>query len=503
MASVTAWKPIDDLEALVIVEFSRRKFLLAAGGTTLALPVLETLSMPKALAAYEQARRVIFYLTSNGTPLEGRPTGNATSFDLGKVHAGLSKHKERMLYIAGLDSKAAVLSNGDPHATGFATSLSGRKCLPGDMFKHGACFDKPGACASTGWGDGPSLDYELGQQILEANAATKGGPVYGMLNFSVKNCEASLYTRSSYSKPGEPITPYADPQVTFDTIFGKPGTGMMDDATAARVLARQTSVLDEVEAELADLHGKLSASDKQRLEQHLTALRELEATLQRQATQPTNLACMPPPRPTLKGGNVVQRNAGGMEQHVEDDKTDNVIERHAVWQKMMVAALACDTTRIITYMSAPSRADTFMPWLKGADLGYPGNFEKPHHSASHDDDRPTLIAMDHWYATQISSLADDLETMKDGSGKSLLESSAIAWINELSNGPAHTHEDKPHTVIGSLGGYFKQNQFVQYPKGTPHNVLLTAIAQAMGMQTDHYGGADAALQGGAVSLVKA
>src|SRR4051794_32599355 len=99
MASVTGWRPIDDPEALVIVEFSRRKFLLAAGGTTLALPVLETLSMPKALAAYEQARRVIFYLTSNGTPLEGRPTGNATSFDLGKVHAGLSKHKERMLYI--------------------------------------------------------------------------------------------------------------------------------------------------------------------------------------------------------------------------------------------------------------------------------------------------------------------------------------------------------------------------------------------------------------------
>jgi hypothetical protein len=503
MASVTEWTRNDDLEALVIVEFSRRKFLLAAGGTTLALPVLETLSVPKALAAYEQARRVIFYLTSNGTPVSGRPTGDGTTLTLGKVHQGLVKHQARMLYIAGLDSKAAILSNGDPHATGFATSLSGRRCLPGDMFKHGACFDQAGACASTGWGDGPSLDYELGQQILEANKATQGGPVYGMLNFSVKNCEASLYTRSSYSKPGEPITPYADPQVTFDTIFGMPGTGMMDDATAARVLARQKSVLDEVEAELTDLQGKLSASDKQRLEQHLTALRELEDTLQRQATQGPSPACMPPPRPTLKGGNVVQRNAGGMEQHIEDDKADKLIERHAVWHKMMIAALACDATRVITYMSAPSRADTFMPWLEGADANYTGNFDKPHHAASHDDDQPTLIAMDHWYATQISSLADDLETMKDGSGKSLIETGAIAWINELSNGPAHTHEDKPHTIIGSLGGYFKQNQFVQYPKNTPHNVLLTAIAQAMGMQTDHYGGADTALQGGEISLVKA
>jgi len=487
----------------VIVEFSRRKFLLAAGGTTLALPVLETLSMPKALAAYEQARRVIFYLTSNGTPVEGRPIGTGAGYDLGKVHAGLSKHKARMLYISGLDSRAAILSNGDPHATGFATSLSGRKCLPGDMFKHGACFESAGACASTGWGDGPSLDYELGQQILDANKANSSGPVYGMLNFSVKNCPASLYTRSSYSKPGEPLTPYADPQVTFDAIFGMPNTGMMNDATAARVLARQKSVLDEVEAELSDLQGKLSASDKARLEQHLTALRELEDTLQRQATQGTNAACMPGTRPTLKAGNVVQRNAGGMETNINDDKTDNLLDRHAVWHKMMIAALACDATRVITYMSSPSRSDTFMPWLKDADAAYAGNFDKPHHAASHDDDKPTLIAMDHWYATQISSLVDDLDTMKDASGKSLLESGAVAWFNELSNGPAHTHEDKPHTIIGSLGGYFKQGEAVQYAKGTPHNVLLTAIGQAMGMQTSHYGGADAGLQGGDVSLIKA
>ena len=42
-------------------------------------------------------------------------------------------------------------------------------------------------------------------------------------------------------------------------------------------------------------------------------------------------------------------------------------------------------------------------------------------------------------------------------------------------------DGKPHTIIGSLGGYFKQGQLVQYAKGTPHNVLLTAIGQAAAM----------------------
>jgi hypothetical protein len=482
----------------VIIEFSRRKFLLAAGGTTLALPVLEALTTREALAAYEQVRRVLFFLTSNGTPVEGRPTGTGAGYSLGKVHAGLQKYKEKMLYVAGLDGKAASISNGDPHACGFATSLSGRKALPGTLFKHGACF-MDANCASTGWGDGPSLDYELGQQLLAAKAPV----VYGMLNFSVKNLPASLYTRSSYSAPGEPITPYADPQVTFDTIFKMPTmSSMMDAASAARVKLRRSSVLDELQSEISSLQLKVSASDKARLDKHLTAIRELEATIQAANDHPTSTACKPPERPTLKAGAAVQRNAGGMETNVNEDKTDNLQERHKVWHQMIIAAFGCDLTRVITLMNQPSRSDTFMPWL-ASDASYPGTFTNPHHAASHANDVPTLIAMDHWYATQISDLADSMASTLDSEGKPLLDRSAIAWFNELSNGPNHTHEDKTHTIVGNLGGFFKTNQAVQYPKGTPANVLLTAIAQGMGMQTDHYGGSDSALMGGDVSLVKA
>ena len=482
----------------MIVEFSRRKFLLAAGGTTLALPVLETFTTREALAAYEQVRRVIFFLTSNGTPVEGRPTGTGANYTLGKVHAGLQNYKDRMLYVAGLDGKAASISNGDPHACGFATSLSGRKALPGTLFKHGACF-MSGDCASTGWGDGPSLDFEIGAQLKAAKAPI----VYGMLNFSVKNLPASLYTRSSYSAPGEPITPYADPQVTFDTIFKMPTMpGMMDSATAARVKLRRASVLDELQKEISSLQLKCSSSDKVRLDKHLTAIRELEATIQASNDHPMTAACVPPMRPTLKAGALVQRNAGGMEENVNDDKADNLQEWHKVWHQMIIAAFGCDLTRVITYMNQPSRSDTFMPWLS-ADKDYPGTFTSPHHAASHANDIPTLIAMDHWYATQISDLADQMVATKDSEGKPLFDRSAIAWINELSNGPNHTHEDKTHTIIGSLGGFFKTGQAVKYPKGTPANVILTGIAQGMGMPTDHYGGKEPELQGGDVSLLKA
>jgi hypothetical protein len=154
-------------------------------------------------------------------------------------------------------------------------------------------------------------------------------------------------------------------------------------------------------------------------------------------------------------------------------------------------------------MTAPSRADTFMPWLKDDPATYTGNFDQPHHAASHADDKPTLTSMDHWYATRVSSYVDALKTTLDAEGKPLFERTGVAWFNELGEGPDHSHHDKPHVIIGSMGGYFKTGQLVRYPNGTPHNVLLTAVAQAMGVETSHIGGSEPELQGGDINLLKA
>ena len=81
----------------MIVEFSRRKFLLAAGGTALALPVLEALQPRSAKAAFTDVRRMIFFVTVNGSPRASRPTGDGTGYTLGPILKGLEKHKADML----------------------------------------------------------------------------------------------------------------------------------------------------------------------------------------------------------------------------------------------------------------------------------------------------------------------------------------------------------------------------------------------------------------------
>lgn len=478
----------------MIVEFSRRKFLVAAGGTALAIPVLEALTPKKAHAAFENVRRMIFIIETNGSPRTSRPTGDGTGYTLGPILSGLEKHKADVLYVAGLDSRAAVLSNGDPHATGFCTTLSGAKALPGDTFKHGACF-MSNDCPSTDWGGGATIDRIIGKAQIAAGVKI----VHPSLNFAIKNTAASLYTRLCYDGPGQYVEPMASPADAFDALFAGASVGTTDPAVLARIKQRQQSVLDEVEGELVSLQGRISAADRLRLEQHVTALRELELRIQRMEVHAGN--CTPPTKPTLGLGELVERNAGGMEENVDDDKNDSIEERHRVWREMTIRSLACDLTRVVCVTTAPSRADTFMPWL--VNKGMPGDFNKPHHAASHDNDVETLTSMDNWYAQLVGQYVDDLKAEMDPTGQPMFASTAVAWFNELGEGGDHSHHDKWHCIVGSLGGFFKTGQLVRYPSGTPHNVLLTAIAQGMGLEMTHVGTTEPELMAGDVSLVKA
>ena len=304
----------------MIVEFSRRKFLLAAGGSALALPVLEALTPRSAHAAFDTVKRMVFFVTVNGSPRGNRPTGVGPSFELGPIFSGLERHKADTLFITGLGSRAAEISNGDPHALGFATTLSGCKALPGDLFRHGACFDQP-TCQGTGWGGGPSVD----QLIAQAHIAAGVPIIESSLNFAVKNAPGSLYTRLSYSAPGTPLTPEASPSDAFDRIFG--GVKSTDPAVLARIRARQASVLDELDAELVSLQTRLSAADRLRLDAHLTGLRSLEAKIARMEGQ-SGGECGPPTRSPLGAGTLVKRNDGGMEEDVQEHMMDSIIERH-------------------------------------------------------------------------------------------------------------------------------------------------------------------------------
>lgn len=74
-----------------------------------------------------------------------------------------------------------------------------------------------------------------------------------------------------------------------------------------------------------------------------------------------------------------------------------------------------------------------------------------------------LHAIDLWHAKQFRYLMDNLSRYKDLQG-SVLDNSALVWLNELSDGKSHHYRDLPFVIAGSAGGYLKQGQFMNLSK---------------------------------------
>ncbi|MEN9578706.1 MAG: hypothetical protein RJA70_1715 [Pseudomonadota bacterium] len=471
------------------VKTSRRHFMAAAGASSLVLPVFEAFTPQKAQAQmFENARQLITYYTANGVPGQENffPRGGTpTNFTLGPILSPLEPHKQDLLIVEGLDSRAAMDAGGDPHGVGFATTLSGRKAVPGGEFKHGACFNdmsgKP--CPSTGLGGGPSLDIEVGQ----AHVAAKVVPI-GSLNYSVKTAQKpDLYTYLSYSAPGVPVNPESDPLRAFNRVFkALGGDPTVSDAQAARLKARGKSVLDELGGEFDLLMTQVSQTDRARLQQHQDAMRNLEKKVDLLTTVVVGGSCKVPIAPQDLGpGPAVVRNAGGMEDKNAAGDHGDIELRQDIYRGMIIAALACGLTRVGTLATSFSRADTYLSFLPYNGLP----IQSAHHAMSHgegENPNEKLIVVNNWYALKFGQFIDQLKSTMGPTGEPLFKTAGIFWCNELATG-GHTHNNKPHLVAGTMGGYLKNGLHHTYPKGTPHNVLLTALAKGAGLATDHIG----------------
>lgn len=449
-------------------KLSRRMFLHTAAGTALALPLL---SDHDAQAAAAPFKRLVVIFTPNGQVTQAwKSSGTGASFQLGEIYAtALAAHKNDINVVHNLDmSSAMVGTGGDAHGLGIGCMLTGAELLVGDQFKAG--MGGPGS----GWPGGISVDQFIANKV---GTSTQ----FRSLEFSMKRAAGTIWTRMSYSGPGMPVTPYDDPQVAFDKIFGNVG---VDPAILARRTARRQSVLDGVTGEFATLSTSLSGSDKRKVDGHLASIRNIENQLGNLG--PAAGTCTPPARPTITSSAEVLRNDTGME--VEDPNAHaDVPARQIIWRQLMVTALACDLTRVTSFIMAPSRSDIFLNWLGIPTLtGDPTNQKHSHHDYSHMDNSyasqpgKALIEINQWYAGQIASIVADMKATKEGAG-TMFDNSVILWCNELGEGGGHTHTNIPFLTIGNAGGAIKTGQSITMPAGTAHNALLISLINAMGV----------------------
>jgi hypothetical protein len=428
---------------------SRRMLLRGAGGVCLALPFLEAMAKPLATRPRPRGgppRRFIVFYTPNGTVMEHwRPSGSEYSFTPGKILEPVKPYIDDIVVLDGVDNLSAYHGTGDAHQRGTGQVLTCRRLQKGD-FKGSTIY-------TAGWADGISVD----QQIADAIA---GNTKFRSLEFGVRVKGATVSSRISYRGPGQPLPPEVDPVAGFKRIFGD---AQLSAEELARRLAERKTVLDAVASDYERLLPRVSASDRIKLEGHLAAIRDIEMRL---GSGDVDGKCAPP-----KLGSPFDPYAIANAPALGKLQID-----------LMVAALACDQTRVASIMWANSSNTDPFPWL---------GIDEQHHDLAHEGDgndsaRDKLVKINTWYAEQFAYLLSRLKSVQEGEG-TLLDNTLLVWVNEHQKGNNHDRYGMPYLLAGRAGGSVKTGRWMQLDGDVPHNNLWVGCMQAMGLEVTTFG----------------
>ncbi len=463
-------------------KLGRRRFLRGLGGVTVGLPFLEALAPRHARGAAPVIQRFGVFFACNGVNMDrwfpNGDYGALTDAHLaGTANEVLIPHRPKLLFPRGVHMTPRGFDRdgggADDHGKGMAHKLTAQFADDDDWLAQG-----------------PSVDYVIASAV---NPGTEGSrrPALNLLVGNGGGDRGLSYT--SYSGPGQAIAGINNPWNAYADLMSLGGGSAFGTEAAMRVALRRQSVLDLVSDQFDELkRGPLSAADKQKLDAHFQAIREIETGMPGGA-----LACA-----EAALGERAAAYDGAAD--VEDEAEYPAIADLQV--DIMALALACDATRVATLQFDRGSGGPTFRW---DGMSHEYNHHKLSHGKVRDDCfgdstedgcddvdgyEDMLFDIDVWHQTRFARLLTKLDSYTEADGKTALDNSVILYTNELSDGKGHSFMDLPYILAGSCGGVFKQNEYVRLGEGTsyddqvaPHNKLLNTLINAMGIPSDWFG----------------
>lgn len=442
----------------------RRNFLRGVGGVALGLPFLEALQMRGANAALpELPKRFIAFFQCNGVEMSRFfPNG-----DYGALSAGMlggTALEPLTDYVTDLTVPRGIHmvprgygrdgTPGDDHAKGMVHKLTAQPCVDGSLFSAGI-----------------SVDQEIANHLNDS-----GRPA---LNLQVGRRSDSHLGYISYYGPEQPAVSENNPWLAYQDFMGMGSD--VDPLVTERLVGRRESVIDLVEDDFARLRAAgLSTSDRDKLDMHLTAVRELEISMGDAGL----IACELPPARAAELS-ALDPNS------IETDAQFKTIGR--MQMDILALALACGSTQSATLQWGSGAGGPIFTW-DGMNHEY--NHHKLSHGNTADDNsggdvpgyQDMLFDIDRWFAGEFRYLLDRLASYQEGNCR-LLDNCVAVWMNELSDGLGHNFMDLPYVMAGSAGGYLRTGEYIKVTEqdftshdiDAPHNKLLTTILNAVGV----------------------
>lgn len=429
----------------------RRTFLRGLG-TALALPMLEAMIPARAAqagAAGRLPRRMAFVYIPNGANMaDWTPAAEGVDFELPYILEPLQPHRREMLVLTGLTHDKAR-PNGDgagDHARASATFLTAcqaRKTDGADI-QVGVSVDQVAAAKVTGQTRFASLELGCDRTKLAGNCDSGYSCAY---SFNI-----------SWRTPSTPMPPETDPRLLFERLFAN-GPAHETAEARARRQRQERSILDFVLDDARALQGRLGATDRRKLEEYLTAVRELEQRIE---------------------------NAGKFQAALPDyDRPNGIPDTYGAHLELMFDLLALafqtDSTRVASFILAHDGSNRPYPFL-GVSEG--------HHDLSHhgnDAEKKKKIArINRFHLEQFARFVGQLKGIREGEG-TLLDQCMVVYGGAISDGNRHNHNNLPVLLAGKGGGTIETGRHVRYADNTPMANLYLSILDRFGTPAERLG----------------
>ena len=438
-----------------------RRTVLRGLGTAVALPLLD--GMVPAFTALAQTvarpkpRLGVVYVPHGAVMNNWTPAAEGAGFEFTPILQPLADHRDHLNVLSGLDHAPAAQMPGDPaggHGRITGAFLTGVHAKPteGADFEAGRSFDQIAAA-------------QLGQHTqLGSLEVGIGLPDFGGACDAGFSC--AYVSTLSWSTPTTPLPMESSPRAVFERLFGD-GTSTDPAARRAR-MERDRSILDAVTAKVARLQDGLGASDRAKLTDYLSAVRDVERRIQRAEAEVDRE--LP----------VVDRPAAG---------TPGSFEEHVkVMFDLQVLAYQTDLTRVITFLMTPELTAQTYP-----QIGVPD----PHHALSHHENNPESLAkltkVGGYHTGLFAYYLDRLRATPDGDG-SLLDQVMILYGSGMSNSNLHNIQKLPILLAGGGGGALRTGRHITYADETPLTNLYLTLLDKLDVPVDRFGDSTGRLQ---------
>lgn len=420
-----------------------RRTVLQGLGATVALPWLESAKVLGAGPEQGDAppKRFAFMFFGDGIhPAEWWAKQQGGSLELGPAFASLNAVKAKVNIINGLHHPGGITGG---HAQGAAAMLTGVRPQRGRDIRGATSMDQ-------------ILARRLGDQtVLSSLVLACERPVSG---FHESGNSMMYASHVSWSSPVSPVPAELYPSLAFDSLF---------ESKANRT---HLSVLDHVLDQLNDVARKVSRTDRAKIDEYATSVREVEqrlAKLQKRQGEETE-------SPEILQG---KRPADGLPTQID--------EHTRLMCDVIAIAFQTDRTRIATMLLTNNLSGQVYPFL---------GLRQDHHSFSHGWKNEQFASITRFWVEQYAYLLEKLEAMPEGNG-TVLDNSCIMLANE--QWTAHSAPKVPLVLGGGLGGTIETGRALDFEQSQQRTMssLYLSIMDRMGVSLPTFGGEQEMLAG--------